>query len=959
MILKRFIPLFHAIVFSTACCKLTKSSVVEETIVAKYSRINADGTWLYSPLFNGTLPGPAVECTKGDTLKITVVNEMKKEELSVNWQAFIQSNTNHMDGVPYITEYPISPDGGSRVYEFVAEKAGTFHYHSNQEFIKMSLHGIIIVRDPDESLEYDEDLIAIQNADASSPTYPALVATDWYHKGPETLAAQLDNNIGDWIWQPQSSIINGFGMHDCSINKNISYYFRCTWQCPGDDLECIDEVRCSKAKHPFNGATIGPYIFEENYSLEAYNALIASSSNYTQDVQDAWANKCGWDHLLPFLAGSSNEQVVDGQIIGETGVHQNQFLNWGRKTGLQCNVPPKERDSRCLADGTWPFKGMNKGRVYDHLRNEDGTYDIHHFDEDDLSTFGSLCRPTRFYTADYQPESNHHPFGLWSHSTHECHSAAQKQKMNEMPAIFEVEAGKTYRLRIVNAATLIYSTLVIEGHVMKVIDVDGNYIDPFETNFLDLWNGQSYSVLITADATPGDYWIGLSPRHRGYTRIDPGRAILRYVVKSDTGSSTAVVPEDKQLPSDATRPVPKWWDAAGLGSYQDVETGKRPTVCPKEVHKSIYDANRNMTACPGFYPHFADQDISMKLQYKFMAKEGSQQLPTLSLKNGSPVMIVQNMNVNGVKDMETYKTCMSDYGGNGIPGTYWTAYSYAGNAPETYDPKYGRFLPNTNIAGSAPECGVQRWSVNNITYARSYPYSYDVPLLKRAYEGTLDDVPGLVDVKRPDETPYFSSFPEKWYTSIDPSHLGGNSKADQGIPPSSNELINVMKFPLGEVFDVVMQNTVYLKFWTNAFYGNKHNHRQGSNHHPYHSHGFDFWILGYGEGNFDTNVWNGLKVVDGNGDNVEYEGGIVYLKNTVNPPKQNLAVNFAGGWTVLRIKADNPGLWWFHCTVMSHWHMGMGATFGFGLNELPKPNPFPVDKNQSKKKRVKQPKGKK
>ena len=73
----------------------------------------------------------------------------------------------------------------------------------------------------------------------------------------------------------------------------ISYYFRCTWQCPADDLDCIDEVRCSKAIHPFSGVTLGRYIFEENYSLEAYNALIASSTNYTQEVQDLWAAECG------------------------------------------------------------------------------------------------------------------------------------------------------------------------------------------------------------------------------------------------------------------------------------------------------------------------------------------------------------------------------------------------------------------------------------------------------------------------------------------------------------------------------------------------------------------------------------------------------------------------------------------------------------------------------------------
>ena len=97
--------ILHVLTF-VGCLNLALSAVVEETLVAKYSRINADGTWLYRPLFNATLPGPAIECNIGDTLKITVVNEMKKEELSVNWQAFIQTETNHMDGVPYITEYP-------------------------------------------------------------------------------------------------------------------------------------------------------------------------------------------------------------------------------------------------------------------------------------------------------------------------------------------------------------------------------------------------------------------------------------------------------------------------------------------------------------------------------------------------------------------------------------------------------------------------------------------------------------------------------------------------------------------------------------------------------------------------------------------------------------------------------------------------------------------------------------
>ena len=176
-------------------------------------------------------------------------------------------------------------------------------------------------------------------------------------------------------------------------------------------------------------------------------------------------------------------------------------------------------------------------------------------------------------------------------------------------------------------------------------------------------------------------------------------------------------------------------------------------------------------------------------------------------------------------------------------------------------PLYSRFRPGTNIAGKEKKlCGVQRWSVNNITipsrYTKKMPEENGGDgrkkvLLEHAYDGTLQELEYVVDVRRADETEYFSTTPEGFYSSIDPNELGGNTKMSLGISPASNELYNIIQFDNGEVFDIVMQNTVYLKYWTNAFYGNKHNHRSGSNHHPYHSHGFKLWTLGYGEGNFD------------------------------------------------------------------------------------------------------------
>lgn len=43
------------------------------------------------------------------------------------------------------------------------------------------------------------------------------------------------------------------------------------------------------------------------------------------------------------------------------------------------------------------------------------------------------------------------------------------------------------------------------------------------------------------------------------------------------------------------------------------------------------------------------------------------------------------------------------------------------------------------------------------------------------------------------------------------------------------------------------------------------------------------------------------------------------LKDTVHIPRR--------GYVILRIKADNLGIWFFHCHVL--WHAGTGMAMGF------------------------------
>jgi len=77
--------------------------------------------------FNEQVPGPRLQLTEGDGVRIRVTNDLP-EPTSVHWHGLILDNA--MDGPAEITQDPIRP-GDSFTYEFTASQAGTFFYHSH------------------------------------------------------------------------------------------------------------------------------------------------------------------------------------------------------------------------------------------------------------------------------------------------------------------------------------------------------------------------------------------------------------------------------------------------------------------------------------------------------------------------------------------------------------------------------------------------------------------------------------------------------------------------------------------------------------------------------------------------------------------------------------------------------------------------------------------------------------
>ncbi|KAK1298562.1 Laccase-17 [Acorus calamus] len=136
-----------------------------------------------------------------------------------------------------------------------------------------------------------------------------------------------------------------------------------------------------------------------------------------------------------------------------------------------------------------------------------------------------------------------------------------------------------------------------------------------------------------------------------------------------------------------------------------------------------------------------------------------------------------------------------------------------------------------------------------------------------------------------------------------------------GTPPNNTLVSNdtkVVVLPFNTTVELVMQDTSIL----------------GAESHPLHLHGYNFYVVGQGFGNYDP-VKDPLKF------------------NLIDPVERNTVGVPSGGWIAVRFKADNPGVWFMHCHLEVHLSWGLKMAWvvlnGNGPNEklLPPPSDLP------------------
>lgn len=164
--------------------------------------INADGFSRRAggKAFNATFPGPLIEACWGDSLEITVINNLQYNGTAIHWHGVRMLNSFENDGVNAITQCPIAP-GDSFTYKFNVTQYGTSWYHSHY------------------SSQYPDGLVGPMTfhgptaADYDVALKPFIIS-DWSHN-----SAFQDFSIEIRTGQPpmQSNILNGAGFFNCTL----------------------------------------------------------------------------------------------------------------------------------------------------------------------------------------------------------------------------------------------------------------------------------------------------------------------------------------------------------------------------------------------------------------------------------------------------------------------------------------------------------------------------------------------------------------------------------------------------------------------------------------------------------------------------------------------------------------------------------------------------------------------
>ena len=156
--------------------------------------VNYTGRLRHAIAVNGSLPGPTLTFTEGDTAVIYVHNNMMMAT-SIHWHGLIVPN--RYDGVSYLTSPPIAPMQ-TYVAVFPIVQNGTYWYHSHtmlQE--QVGLYGAIVIHKRGARAREGSGRLAEAGVDTAAEKEFTVLLSDWTDERPYEVQRSL-HYATDW-----------------------------------------------------------------------------------------------------------------------------------------------------------------------------------------------------------------------------------------------------------------------------------------------------------------------------------------------------------------------------------------------------------------------------------------------------------------------------------------------------------------------------------------------------------------------------------------------------------------------------------------------------------------------------------------------------------------------------------------------------------------------------------------
>ncbi|KAJ6750276.1 hypothetical protein OIU85_000870 [Salix viminalis] len=155
-----------------------------------------------------------------------------------------------------------------------------------------------------------------------------------------------------------------------------------------------------------------------------------------------------------------------------------------------------------------------------------------------------------------------------------------------------VQSGKTYMLRLINAALNEELFFKIAGHKLTVVEVDATYVKPFQTDTVLIAPGQTTNVLVTTNKNTGKYLVAASPFMDAPIAVDniTATATLHYSGTLSNSPTTLTIPPPKNATAVANQ---------FANSLRSLNSKTFPAKVPLTVdHSLLFTVGLGINPCP-------------------------------------------------------------------------------------------------------------------------------------------------------------------------------------------------------------------------------------------------------------------------------------------------------------------------------------------------------------------------